>query len=103
MNLDKHHAVLERIFEFLLANGRKDLVDEYNNTSHSEEKGKVCKAKRQWRCCKCRKTIKIGEKYFCISIAMGGTWISKRFCLNCQNRSHEQKTTQSKFKFIAKD
>ena len=43
----KTYEVLEDIFEFLLSNGRKDLIDAYN-ASIGRAKEKVCTARRYY-------------------------------------------------------
>lgn len=102
MNLDKQHAVLEEIFEYLLSNGRKDLVDKYNNSTKSKETKKICTARKKWKCCKCRQTILKGTKYFCITITQQAMFISKRYCLSCHSLPGETKakSSQLKMKFM---
>lgn len=103
MNFDKQHAVLEEIFDYLLSNGRKDLVDKYNASTKSKETEKVCTARRDWKCCKCRQPIHRGEKYFCITIFQRAIYVSKRYCLNCSSLSVMKKQNKlSKMNFINK-
>lgn len=102
MDLDKQHAALEKIFEFLFLNGRKDLVDAYNEAAQAKETEKICTARKKWKCCKCRKPILPTTKYFCITYTTKSSFLSKRFCLECisKNKKNVTKQTSNKMKFI---
>jgi hypothetical protein len=100
MSLETQHNVLERIFEYLLSVGRKDLVDLYKDSTKAKTTGKVCTARRNWKCCKCKKTILKGTKYYCETYAERNMFISKRYCLECNKPKIESKKQQNKFKFI---
>jgi PHP family Zn ribbon phosphoesterase len=91
--------VLQKIFEFLLSNGRKDLVEAYKETSTNREKQKINTARKKWKCCKCGKIIEKGEKYLCVDLSTNTTYQLMRYCLKCSSES-TIKSTQSKMKFI---
>lgn len=106
MDLDKQHAVLEVIFEYLLASGRKDLVDAYKNASQMKSLEKVCTARKNWKCCKCRQQIAKGSKYFCITVTQRSSFNSTRYCLSCADKLDKPlmiSKKQTKMKFLTKE
>jgi hypothetical protein len=102
---EKQAKILETIFEHLLSSGRKDLVDAYEDVTRSYTKETFPKARRKWKCGKCKKTIEIGEKYFCKTIADRNFFNSKRLCLECANKKEKkiEKQQHKKMRFIQGD
>ena len=92
------HVILEQIFEVLRSNGRQDLIDKFS-TVQGKVKEKICKAKKAWKCGKCKAVINIGDKYFCKTIESGKNWESLRYCLNCHTNKEEVKS-RKKMRFI---
>jgi len=102
MNFSKQHIVLEEIFEYLIDNGRKDLVDKYNNIIKPKKIEKICTSRKTWKCCKCLKTIIKGAKYFNQTYISNGMHVTKHYCISCSNTSKKEiKKEQIKFKFIS--
>jgi len=106
MHYSKEHEVLESIFVYLIKQGRKDLVDAYNEAAKLKITGKICTARKKWRCSKCKKVIQIGDKYFCQTnhhgAIRGSIFVTRHVCLTCYGAPKEQQLIKQncKFKFI---
>lgn len=101
MNFSKQNHVLEEIFEYLIDNGRKDLVDKFNDIVKPKKTEKICTARKNWKCCKCLKTIIKGAKYFNQTYIVNGMYVTKHYCILCSKSNEKKiKKEQTKFKFI---
>jgi hypothetical protein len=99
---EQRQEVLQKIFEFLLSNGRRDLVEAYKETSTNREKEKIYTARKKWKCCKCGKIIEKGEKYLCVNLDTVTSFQPMRYCLKCSSEGII-KPKQSKMRFISKE
>lgn len=101
---EKQERILEKIFEYLLESGRKDLVDAYKETVKKYTKITYPKARQKWKCRCCKSPIEKGESYYCETTADRNIFISKRLCLKCANRKEKKIEKQhKKMRFIQGD
>ncbi len=104
---DERNVVLSNIFEFLITNGRQDLVNAYKNCAYKGKiKDKICTARKKWKCCRCRRPIHKGEKYVCKDYSNHDGYILMRYCFDCAGteiNKEIKKTTLSKMRFIKEE
>jgi ABC-type sugar transport system ATPase subunit len=105
MHYQQQHVILEKIFDFVKSQGRKDLIDAYYAAAKSKTIGKICKAGKNWKCCECKTPILKGTKYFREErqerCSNGTLSITKQICLTCHEQEKpEAQLKQNKLKFI---
>jgi len=64
MHYQAQHAILEKIFEFVKSQGRQDLIDTYYTAAKARTISKICRARKEWKCCECKTPILKGMQYF---------------------------------------
>lgn len=104
MHYSKQHKILEEIFDFVKSQGRKDLIDAYNEASKMRVVSKICSARKKWECAKCSASIEIGEKHYREEYVQrnssGALVTTKRICLKCHDIPKKIEKRQSKLRFI---
>ena len=90
--------VLDEILKVLISIDRKDLVDAYMGIQYSRPRTqeKKVKAKKKWKCIKCKDAIDIGEYYVCITHVDNKYVLTERYCLECKEQKEETKKLKSK-------
>lgn len=104
MNNKRHsqQVALERIFEYLLSSGRRDLAEGFFNYCTISQK--YCDARKIWKCCKCNKLIPIGTNYFNKSISSNNFSLTLKYCSECSLESFSKKEVkQTKMKFFVQE
>jgi RNase P subunit RPR2 len=108
---NKQHKILEEIFEYVINQGRKDLIDAYHDAAGTKYTTKATTARKKWKCTECKKAILPGEKYVNQTKTEGKhsqtIFLIKHICKDCFEKTGDvkkphvgDKTKSNKFKFI---
>jgi len=108
---NKQHKILEEIFEYVISQGRKDLIDAYHDAAETKCTTKETTARKKWKCTVCKKSILPGEKYVNQTKTEGKhsqtMFLVKHICIECFNKTDDvkkphvgNKSKSNKFKFI---